>query len=570
MSFLHQQQDLCVDLEILLTKQISYIQSHVKVPAERGGMLLDLHQARIAWRRQSRTIAHAISPIQWLPPELLSEIFYHCLPNDYHFSRRVAPLLFCLVCRSWRALALSVCGLWRKISFWPLPPSKRDLLCYPTRLVNQWLSHSGSLPLQICFDHGMSLNHIKTYVELVLLEYYPRIQHLELSVSRESAPGLHNFINLPSGSLTSLESLVLENLDEADFIFPDDEDDVAEDIPFPITVFDSSHQLRKLTTSFLEYTHHLTVAGAVFHSSVLPWPKLTYLTITEFVYVDIFAAVLAECVAIQFLRVSLNMTPGEQRHPSTTLTGPLAKVVLPNLTAMFISLDGGLTFPAEMDTFILPALVDAHIRRYQDDEVVVDHFSWMRSAHFCKQSCHLRQLTLTGHVGSGEQVIALLRGMPNLIKLSLDIFVDYQTLLPVLFPPNTTSLPSNTTSPIHRVKSLEVHAERGELTFPRGPPHATLRDMQGRSRMRHITNDLLQPTLFRFRELIESAHTDLDTLHVFILETPGPTYTRILRELRMQFFSSALHVQFESKNDSLRDNSDQGLIEDHGMSYTLY
>lgn len=511
------------------------------------------------WRRQSRTIAHTISPIQWLPPEILSEIFHHCLPDDYHFSRRLAPLLICLVCRSWHTLALSIGGLWNKIAFWSPPPSNRDLLCYPTRLVNKWLAHSGSLPLQIRFDHGMSLNHIKTYVELVLLEYYPRIQYLELSVSRTTAPGLHNFINLPPGSLTSLKSAVFEHLDEADFVLSDDGTDVTEDTPFPITVFNSSPQLQKLTTSFLEFTHHLTIAGTVFHSSVLPWPNLTHFSVTDFVYVDIFVAALAECVKIQFLRVSLNLLHEEERPPNASLAGPPAKVVLPNLTAMFISLDGGLFFPPEMDIFTFPALVDVHIRRYQDDATAVDQFSWVKSTHFCKQLYHLRQLTLTGYVGSGEQVIALLRSMPTLIKLSLDIFADYETLLPALFP-------SDTTSPIHRVNYLAIHAEGGDLFFPRGP---VLRNVQGRSRMRHITDDALQPALFRFREMIESAHTHLHTLRAFILQMAGPSYSKVLRKLRAQFFTSVLDTQFKSKFDSLRGCSDQSSIEDHLISYTL-
>lgn len=160
----------------------------------------------------------------------------------------------------------------------------------------------------------------------------------------------------------------------------------------------------------------------------------------------------------------------------------------------------------------------------------------------------------------------LLRCMPDLVKLSLDIFIDYQIFLPALFP-------SHATSPIQHVRTLEAFLQHGELAFPPGPANSVVEDAQGyfpRSRMRHITENSLQPCLFRFHELIESTYPPcrLEDLRIFVLH--GPACSKVLRELCRQFLSSVLQTHFEGKDDSLRSCSDQSLIADHMTSYTLY
>ncbi|KAF8874601.1 hypothetical protein BD779DRAFT_249504 [Infundibulicybe gibba] len=51
-----------------------------------------------------------------LPPEILGEIFLHCLPLGKRgtFSTRHAPWLLTKVCRSWRKVALSTPLLWSR------------------------------------------------------------------------------------------------------------------------------------------------------------------------------------------------------------------------------------------------------------------------------------------------------------------------------------------------------------------------------------------------------------------------------------------------------------------------
>ncbi|KAG2107296.1 uncharacterized protein F5147DRAFT_214011 [Suillus discolor] len=52
------------------------------------------------------------------PPEILSQIFYHCLPESDHQlpSELQAPLLLTGVCRRWRAVAVDTPSIWSRLS----------------------------------------------------------------------------------------------------------------------------------------------------------------------------------------------------------------------------------------------------------------------------------------------------------------------------------------------------------------------------------------------------------------------------------------------------------------------
>lgn len=502
------------------------------------------------------TTLQAISPIQWLPDEMLMEIFIHCLPEDDQFSRTLAPLSICWVCQVWRSVALSNSSLWKRLAFWTPSPSRRDDLCYPTRLVNQWLAHSRPLPLKLFFERGMSRNDVKTFTDLVLLEHYSRCQHLELSVSSLSARGLINFVNLPPGSLGSLESLVLDGLDEAPFTSGNDNED---DDNVLITVFESSPKLRQLATTTLDFMFHVGADEVRFNVHIIPWGPLTHVWISESINVEVFVHALVECRAIQFLRVSLSLTDEDEGANRASYEHFPPRVVLPNLTDMFLSVDGGSTFPTAMNIFHFPALTAFHFRRFYNHPEDPDPFSLDGSAHFSSQLRHIQRLRLTGRVGPTEQIISFLRRLSALTILELDTFLDYEMLLPVLFPPKAVSLLPN-------LAKLELHLEGLELGFPRAPLSDIIEITKNNNtfrRMRKIFPDTSQPCIFRFREMVESSKSCfLRDIRVFCLRSP--TCEKSLRELRKQFRSSALATLFEKKDASSRHVSDRYLMDKRG------
>ncbi|KAJ7143102.1 hypothetical protein C8R43DRAFT_866226, partial [Mycena crocata] len=53
-------------------------------------------------------------PSQRFPPEILSEIFIHCLPDDKFITPDLAtaPLLLCGICHHWKDITLATPELW--------------------------------------------------------------------------------------------------------------------------------------------------------------------------------------------------------------------------------------------------------------------------------------------------------------------------------------------------------------------------------------------------------------------------------------------------------------------------
>lgn len=94
-----------------------------------------------------------LAPIRWLLPEILQEIFYHCLPTTHNalMSDKEAPLLLGLVCRGWRQIVYSTPKLWTSIHIIGSPSTHPSHALDVARreAISSWLSRSGGLPLSI-------------------------------------------------------------------------------------------------------------------------------------------------------------------------------------------------------------------------------------------------------------------------------------------------------------------------------------------------------------------------------------------------------------------------------------
>ena len=89
---------------------------------------------------------HALlSPVRRLPPEVLCEIFLHCLPDKAFVTPAPLepPLLLASVCSMWRSISLSTAGLWSSIAI-----NITDAEVRPHKdLIALWVGRSGSHPL---------------------------------------------------------------------------------------------------------------------------------------------------------------------------------------------------------------------------------------------------------------------------------------------------------------------------------------------------------------------------------------------------------------------------------------
>ncbi|PPQ72007.1 hypothetical protein CVT26_007969 [Gymnopilus dilepis] len=110
-------------------------------------------------------------PIRRLPPDVLDEIFFHCLATHRNpvISIEEAPLLLTTVCRSWRSAVLSSPRLWSRLHIavgipnhpsswdrsWECERDRGEILAnldFRQQALGIWLSRSASCLLSISLD----------------------------------------------------------------------------------------------------------------------------------------------------------------------------------------------------------------------------------------------------------------------------------------------------------------------------------------------------------------------------------------------------------------------------------
>ena len=149
-----------------------------------------------------------LSPVRFLPPELLGEIFRYCLPQDYDESgAHKAVMLPSHVCKRWRDVALSTPALWTNIF---LHVTDEETLESRTALVTNWVSRSGNLPLSFTLRGRENVLPIMA----VLFQHCARWQHINLSVPLETMQCLE----AANGRLQRLETLGIDWCDSSSWV----------------------------------------------------------------------------------------------------------------------------------------------------------------------------------------------------------------------------------------------------------------------------------------------------------------------------------------------------------------
>lgn len=89
-----------------------------------------------------------ISPMRFLPTEILQQIFKSCLPNDRYVIPHIlsAPLLLCQICRRWRDIAQATPELWSSIDVHDWGVWTAD---FYTAMVARWLAAARTRPLAV-------------------------------------------------------------------------------------------------------------------------------------------------------------------------------------------------------------------------------------------------------------------------------------------------------------------------------------------------------------------------------------------------------------------------------------
>ncbi|OJA10185.1 hypothetical protein AZE42_01819 [Rhizopogon vesiculosus] len=107
-----------------------------------------LQEKRHAVQSRIFTNRARISPIRFLPTEILQRIFKACLPDDRYVKPEIqsAPLLLCQICRRWREVAEASSELWSSIAV-------EDFINNQSKsymaMVTRWLVTSHHRPLTV-------------------------------------------------------------------------------------------------------------------------------------------------------------------------------------------------------------------------------------------------------------------------------------------------------------------------------------------------------------------------------------------------------------------------------------
>ncbi|KAF8328969.1 hypothetical protein F5887DRAFT_334755 [Amanita rubescens] len=153
------------------------------------------------------------SPINRLPREILAEIFSLCVPKMTSESARMltsnAPLLLCLVCSSWRELALATPKIWTTVGI-VIRGRHMDSqdVSAAAHIITTWLKRSGALPLTLSLDynpyyHNCAKDHTRArlaFIEVILSVFgvhSSRWQDVNLSLCETPSVSWPQLGNLP-------------------------------------------------------------------------------------------------------------------------------------------------------------------------------------------------------------------------------------------------------------------------------------------------------------------------------------------------------------------------------------
>jgi hypothetical protein len=143
-----------------------------------------------------------VSALSRVPPEILSLIFVHCLPETEHLlpSSKSAPMLLTRICRRWREVAIGMSSLWcRVIVDIDNDDWQRTAFCY-----DAWLERSRDHPLSLalkCYENDVTnlrnllephtnqisslhiIQFVKPSIPDILLNDLPALQEFTITAS---------------------------------------------------------------------------------------------------------------------------------------------------------------------------------------------------------------------------------------------------------------------------------------------------------------------------------------------------------------------------------------------------
>ena len=381
--------------------------------------------------------------MQKMPPEVLGNIFTWCLPVSTEARRpdlKLAPLLLCRVCATWRQIALGLPRLWDALY---LVADMRDIrskdrmssalrlwaACVKARPVSFSVNLViGRRPLPLQNDPSDRCGSVVT--EIFLLPLLNQLRSLDLCMHRLS--NFHPLFKLGPLEFPSLQSLQLR------FNSYNHERDAQ-----GLVAFETSSHLRDLTLEVLPAAG----GGLVYHDlSVFrfPWAQLTRLSLGYNVTMKSWLEIIRKCPNLQQCRVMLAYTYEDFVFPRKP---PLLLSYLTDFTMVF----KGYADPAVVQDLIFPSLKKLRIINSDAEE---SGFPARQPTQFYSQLSSLHTLILIQQDISLPDLIGLLQTTSLLVELELDCGFDYDAIMgSLIYTPNSRDVL------VRRLERLTIHVQ---------------------------------------------------------------------------------------------------------------
>ncbi|KAF8066575.1 hypothetical protein FPV67DRAFT_1197069 [Lyophyllum atratum] len=360
----------------------------------------------------SRTAGRSL--ISEIAPEILQEIFMHCLEYDSAPNCRVAPLLLCHVCSQWREIASATPRLWDTLDIYE--DTEGILSEDHSAKTAQTITEARTLWFKAIQQHAISfsltirteaVSHTATSLVLPL---HPQTRLLDLSLFDDFQ--LINYAHLHEGHMPFLESV---RISADDYFYTAS---MAHWARPRYPSFESAPQLRRLALDMPNM--RLNTATLSF-----PWAQLTHLIISRSLSIDAWHEIGRQCPQLQELAAELSPIPLHGMWD--TMPRPASFPHLRDLTLLLVETTplegilGGLSFPA-LKTLYLGC--DDEYTQFQD---AVDPILLL-----CSHT-QLTELTLQNAELDADELVQILRTTTQLTSLDIDSDINLDELLEELY-----------------------------------------------------------------------------------------------------------------------------------------
>ncbi|KAJ7055702.1 hypothetical protein C8F01DRAFT_1318350 [Mycena amicta] len=320
-----------------------------------------------------------------LPAEILTAIFLLLIPDDGWMvpDPKLAPLLLCSVCSTWRNVALGAGNLWDSLHLAPHDPAAA-LRCIA--MSKTWLSRAHGRPISLSLSNTRSL-HPHTIDEI-----YDRFTLRRLRLGDPSMSNITALFSTPAPSLQIL------------------------DIREPHPYISWRHASSSTGVIFPALTR-LSVSARYNLPSVHPlpinWGCLTRLRLERAGTLQTICTLLEQCTALTMCYIAMPLRLTAPPFPGFAST-PRRAATLPQLTTL--TLNATFDIPALLEYFSFPALTTLSLGPSAGDTLTEETLRALDTVSAPALQC----LSLNMYCRS-QALVRQLERFPNITELRLNL-----------------------------------------------------------------------------------------------------------------------------------------------------